>query len=134
MKRVALLVTGTRSPSEKCRAEVCFWLEQFDRPGVIAVTLLHGNCSGADTAADVYGRKKKWDVFPVSFFEDMGAAGGPARNRCLVDLLAVLQKHGAVCRVGAFPDDESVGTYRCIEYAQESGFQPKVIHLGARSR
>jgi hypothetical protein len=132
MKRVAILVTGTRVPSAALEEEIRSTLGPRYFTSDYRVTLLHGNAPGADTVADAYARRCGWDVHPLSYFGDLGKRGGPERNRCLVAILCVLRTFGFACRVHAYPDDDSVGTRGCVEMASAEGFLPTVHEMGPR--
>ncbi len=131
-KRTAVLVTGSREWEDYAPIK-----ERLDLypPGTI---LIHGDCGeavwtpagfpvhdwrgrqqyrGADKIAGSIGFGKL-NVWPLPYFGDLGKRGGPARNSCLLNILAQLSGSGFVCSVEAFPIGESRGTRGCIKMAE----------------
>lgn len=132
MKRIAVVVTGTRAPSAKASRAVRRYLKKFVGTRNYVV-LIHGACSGVDVAADTFGREHGWEVWPLEYFRDLGKRGGPERNVCMGGVLAVLEGCGFECHAGAFPDDDSRGTRQCIRVLEQVECGLTVVELGPRS-
>jgi hypothetical protein len=92
--------------------------------------LLHGNASGADRISAKIGRELGFQVLGIQYFADLGALGGHARNRLLVNLGSAFRTSGMDVAVEAFPLPSSRGTWNCIEIATMN-FLPTFV-LGVR--
>lgn len=119
-KRTAVLVTGSRDWTEygPIKKRLALYPE-----GSI---LIHGDCGryvdsedvaitnmvtiGADKIAGCIGRSLHFNEWPLPYFGDLGKRGGPARNKCMFDVLRALKEGGHECFVEAFPIGRSVGT------------------------
>lgn len=136
MKRVAVLVTGTRAPS----ADLVRAVRDALRPFLgCYVVVIHGHAEGADTVAEdcvEYAKAagKKWQSWPLPYFSDLGKRGGMERNKPLVKALCVLRDAGFECHSFAFPDDESVGTHGCVKLLKADGFAPIIREMGPRGK
>lgn len=128
MTRTAVLVTGSRNWTDYAtiRARLALY-----PAGTI---LIHGDCGallpekerasyydwhkGADKIAEDVGRERHFNIWPLPYFADLGKRGGPARNSCMLNILAQLSGSGFVCAVEAFPIGASAGTRGCIKMAE----------------
>lgn len=90
---------------------------------------IHGDQVGLDRLAADYLRPYAFEV-KVPFPEHLGKAGGPRRNRVMVDLAVMYRTAGHRVEVYAFPmpgsRSKSVGTYGLIRMAKAAGFEPIV--------
>lgn len=131
--RTAILVTGTRVGSPTVSREVTDALGPFHTPERYVV-LLHGRQTGADEAADQIGRRWRWNVWPLPYFDDYGDDGGMLRNSALASVLQTLGAVGFEQHAIAFPDKESSGTWGCVRLVKEIGVVAEVHHVGPRAR
>ena len=120
--RWAVIVTGSRRlvmeahfPMIRADLEVYGFAEQ--------VIVIHGDYEGADQIAKAAAKELGFDAWGVPYFGHRGRAGGPARNRCLVDLGVTLRKHEYGLRLHGYPDRDSVGTHHCVGYAKSHGVE-----------
>lgn len=123
MKRQIVLVTGSRdwTDYEAVRRR----LSRYPHGSI----LIHGDCpTGADMAADQYGRDNSWHVLPVPYFE--ATDGNDNRNALLVAVAAAfvgtpLRRKYYEVTVEAFPPIENrpSGTRNCIRLAKEAGLR-----------
>jgi hypothetical protein len=84
--------------------------------------LVHGNARGVDAIADLWAQHYTIEKQSYPYMSHLGRAGGPARNRIMVD--EHLWQNPIIC---AFPHPElSKGTYDLIGYAESKGL---IIHV-----
>lgn len=115
MSRWCVIVSGSRRLySLKHEKAIYDVLRRYEGKHVV---LLHGDGDGADQLAKSLAHDLGFRELGTPYFP-LGMKGGPARNRCVVDLGLVFQGYDYDLIVHAFPDAESVGTYRLIEYAK----------------
>jgi len=116
MNRWAIIVTGSRRLGySKLKAVLDVLAEYADAEHVIVI---HGAQRGADDLARDAAAELGYDSIGIPYFGDLGVRGGPARNRCIVDVGVTLRSHGYKLRAHGFPDSESRGTYDCLDYAR----------------
>lgn len=129
MKRIAILVTGSRD--RKDREPIYNALSGFRSGEGEHVVVIHGDAAGADEIAGTIARRFGFNVIAMpAQWRVFGKKAGPMRNAAMVNLLATLEFHGYDCIVLAFPLEGSVGTYDCMRQAESAGF--KVTNLGKR--
>ncbi len=104
--RTAILVTGSREFPESRAHIIRDRLARYPRGSI----LLHGNARGADTWAANAGNSLGFLEWPLSYFGDLGARGGHARNYCMYRVLVTLIEAGFKPFVEAFPIGASPGT------------------------
>lgn len=114
--------TGTASvdPRDDLRC-LCDVLRDVPRGSV----LIHGNAAGADRMAGVqWGKIVQGPVVQVPYFGYLRRAGGPARNRFMLDLLDLYRGRGHPCYVLAFHRDlvNSRGTADMVQIAGDAGY------------
>ncbi len=110
-----VLVTGSRTFTNKSLIELAF--DELYPPD--EVTLIHGDCRGADKLAASIALEYGFEVqaYPADW-KKYGRAAGPIRNRLMLD-----QNPDIVL---AFPLPGSKGTKNCIRQAEKRGFTVKV--------
>jgi hypothetical protein len=129
-KRTALLVTGSRDWTDY--APIRERLALYPT-GTI---LIHGDCGrivehgsggyenarvyGADWIAEEVGNARKFKLWPLPYFADLGKAGGPRRNQAMIDVLVSLARAGFEPFAEAFPIDRSPGTRGCIRMIEKA--------------
>jgi hypothetical protein len=120
----AVLVTGDRNWTDP--VPIMKVLGRFP-PRTI---LIHGACRGADRIAGEVGEKLAFDVRPAPYIGGLGRAGGPVRNRNMVNDHVALRSEGYQCHVFAFHPDlaNSTGTAGCVKLARKAGFDVEVIN------
>jgi hypothetical protein len=101
--------------------------------------LLHGNCGhfeddpksltgqrtvGADWIAEEFAAPHvfNWNVWPLPYFADLGARGGPARNDAMFRVLLALKDAGFACFVEAFPIGKSPGTRGMLRIVESHNY------------
>lgn len=126
--RWVVIVTGSR----RLAGAEAFDLIRSDLQvyrGAEHIIVLHGAQEGADLMARDAARALGFDELGIPYFGHRGKAGGPARNRCVVDVGVTFRKHDYGLRLHGYPDAESVGTHQCIAYAKSHGVEHKVTKL-----
>lgn len=86
------------------------------KPGTI---LIHGGCRGADTMCAQRAGYFDFQVWELPYFE---VEGREARNASMVAVAVALCKAGHRVTCYAFPDRDSVGTWKCVRLMQRAGF------------
>jgi len=126
--RWAVIMTGSRRLiAEEHGGVIRADLERYRSAEHVIV--LHGAYDGADKIAEAAARALGFDPWGIPYFGWKQKAGGPARNRCLVDVGVTLRKHGYSLRLHGYPDADSVGTRQCIAYATSCGVECEVTTL-----
>lgn len=124
---IALLVTGPRSWTDE--AYVQHRVAVADRRALAEmrhVILIHGGAQGVDSMMRKAGLRAGWAVVTVPYFEGIGRAGGPMRNRAMVAMLEGLRGAGWECHCWAFGAPEAGGgTGGCAAMMAASGFTVK---------
>lgn len=94
-------------------------LERLSKEGKI--TILSGHCSGVDTMAEQYAKKKKYglEIYPAEW-KKYGKRAGPLRNELMV------KKSDFVI---AFWDKKSRGTKSLIEFAKENEKPTRIKYI-----
>jgi len=124
--RKAILVTGDRhATSEKWESVIneIFGREHIGQWAEETV-LIHGDCEGIDLLVDRES-KHRFDIslIPMPYMSYLGKAGGPTRNRKMVQVLDLLRDVGYTTLVLAFHDsiETSKGTKNCATQAKQHG-------------
>lgn len=120
MNRYAIIISGSRRLRYgKHYLVMLHILEQYaDAEQVIVI---HGAQEGADMIADDAAKDMDFARLPIPYFGHLGKAGGPARNRCIIDTAVTLGKHGYIVKMHALPDAQSRGTHDAVAYAKTVG-------------
>ena len=113
MKR-AVLITGQRTFSDGAR--VTRELAKL----ADATVVIHGEAPGADTLADLAAIELGLPRVRVPYFRHLGRAGGPVRNRVMLEILLGLKATGYAVQVIAFFDNPAAsrGTKNMVEQAK----------------
>ncbi len=114
-----VIVTGSREWEH--RRTVASVLEPF-APGTI---LIHGGCRGLDQIAGTFGRRYRFTMLELPYFDD--EEGREARNESMFAMAAALQSVGHRVHGFAFPLPGSIGTHKAIRIAKRLGVPVKVI-------
>lgn len=90
--------------------------------------LIHGACEGADMMAEKWANETETDFESYPYLKQYGNAGGPIRNKQMLDRLLVLQSECYHVRVIAFhPDiEKSKGTKNMVGIARKAGVPVEV--------
>jgi hypothetical protein len=124
MNRWCVIVTGSRRLGyAKLPAVVNVLARYSDAEHVV---VLHGAYRGADDLARDAAAELGFADLGIPYFGHLGTKGGQPRNRCLVDAGVTLHVHGYKLRLHAFPDEDSVGTWGCVRYAESKGVECEV--------
>lgn len=117
MTRQAVLVTGGR----EYRGSATIRGVLYGYP--IGTLVIHGNAPGADSIAGAVAIARGMPYAEVPYFKGLGKAGGPARNRVMLDILLGLRSQGYEICVEAFHEDltKSKGTKDMIKQAEKAG-------------
>lgn len=94
------------------------------------VTVIHGNCRGADLIADAAAKSLKFKTLGVSAdWKTYGRAAGPIRNKQMVNELVSYRERGFKTLVLAFHDnlEQSKGTKHCVNEAKKAGLDIELI-------
>ena len=84
------------------------------------VTIVHGNCRGADKIAGSIGKKLGFNIEPhPADWKKYGKSAGPIRNTEMVN--------SNIDLVLAFPVGNSKGTKDCLEKARRKGISTIVV-------
>ena len=93
---------------------------------------VHGECAGADRHAAKILAGRCYEV-RVPYPSRLSYAGGPMRNRLMIEMAMVYKNAGYDVCVYAFPmpksKSKSSGTYNLIEHAQFAGLCPLVTEM-----
>lgn len=123
--RFAILISGSRFWSDE---ELIYKTLSTQSRRYQNVTLIHGDCVGADKLAAKCGLKLGFSVksFPAQWSK-FGKAAGPMRNKVMVDELLKYDINEREMIV--FHDNlkQSKGTVGCIEIAMSNGITPTII-------
>lgn len=127
--RLVVVVSGSRRLRTAAhRTAIHSYLKRFWRQPFVHVVVLHGAQAGADSIADSEAMRLGFDRLGIPYFKELDEPrrqfypGGPKRNECVIDIARVLKDTRLYRAVmGAFPDDESTGTWRAVEYAAKHG-------------
>jgi hypothetical protein len=121
---IALLATGPRAWTDVAYVEHRVELaDRRAREEMRHVLLIHGGAQGLDSMIRQAGVRAGWAVVTVPYFEGVGKAGGPLRNRAMVAMLEGLRAAGWDCRCWAFgTPDAGGGTAGCAGMMAASGF------------
>lgn len=120
-----LLVTGDRYATfPEWRDAIGSVLSEV-RPDLI----VHGAARGIDRLVAMLGKQRGIADEPFPFRSELGARGGPMRNRDMVLRVRVLQARGWIVFVVAFHDDlaGSKGTADCVRAARFSGLRVTLV-------
>lgn len=125
MRRVAVLVTGSRSLShgDIVAERLELWLQMAEKQKMDLV-VLEGGANGADQIARIWCKHN--GVFNLTAHApwERGNVAGPLRNILMVDMLEMFAKvRGGICAVEAFPGPRSFGTIQCVKIAVARGFE-----------
>lgn len=122
-KRIAVIVTGDRYANEREWQSAVFEALHALGRNDACPTLIHGGCAGIDEIADGIASRRPWNILPMDYIDELGKAGGPARNREMANVGKALQRCGYDVRCYAFHDDleHSKGTRNMVETAQRAG-------------
>ena len=101
-------VVGCRYFSDRVKLEKT--LDEMIAPGVVEI--VSGGCSGVDSLAVGWARRKGYAVKVFKANWALGAKAGPIRNTQIVDYVNF---------VIAFPSKTSKGTYDTIKKAETAG-------------
>lgn len=123
-KRICIIATGDRNADwQTWRQVVKDALTSDDLQGMSGV-LIHGGARGIDSVAGKVAGMHGWAVVPVPAmwdeFTPKGAAG-PARNRDMIKMAEIMERHDYEVRVYAFHDGfwQSKGTKNCVMQARD---------------
>lgn len=122
MNTLRILVTGSRSWSDREHIAVALDQAWRDYGSPAHVTLVHGKCpyGGADILAEEVAISRGWTPEPhEADFKGLGKKAGPLRNGVMVDLGADV--------VLAFPEEGSRGTWDCVAKARAAGIPVRVL-------
>jgi hypothetical protein len=119
----AVLVTGDREWTDE--GKVMTALARFGSHTI----LIHGACRGLDRMAGEVGLRWGMDVRPFPYIGGLGRAGGPARNKQMLDALIELRAKGYETHVIAFHPNlaESKGTAGMVKMARAAGYTVEVV-------
>jgi hypothetical protein len=132
MKRLALLVTGSRDWTSEALIEAAIKGAMRRHAPTAEPVLIHGGAIGADMIADRLARRLGFTVLPMPAdwaawrISGSSAAAGPARNNAMVRVLSALRDCGYTCEVLAFPKARSKGTWDCVNRAKLASFDVDV--------
>jgi hypothetical protein len=111
-----MLVTGSRKlriPNHEMAVRLRRYTDQRPQTDRV-VTLIHGDCWGADKIAAMAAHAMNWRVVVVpAKWEKYGEKAGLIRNQMMVDMKPDL--------VVAFPLKDSRGTWDCMNRAKKAG-------------
>lgn len=95
-------------------------------PGTL---FLHGNAVGADQCCDEQCSSMGYPRMRMPYFAHLGRAGGPVRNRYMLEILLALQAAGTEVEVLGFHDNirESKGTRDMLTRAKKAGVKAKLV-------
>lgn len=122
--REAIIVTGDRFANayhwQQTIAHAFRGVGTYQKP-----VLIHGNQRGIDRIAADMAERMGWMVLPMPYIDDLGKAGGPARNREMATVGRSLQRVGYDVTCFAFHDDleGSKGTRNMVETAKKFGIE-----------
>jgi hypothetical protein len=132
----AVLVTGSRDLRDLGPWSEAIWnrIAHLKRlaGGAENVTLIHGDCRGADRMAANAATALGMIVKPFPYPSGMGKSGGPYRNRqMLKELIRLRDEHGAVIVVYAFHPDikNSKGTKDMINAADAADVRVRLFEV-----
>ena len=113
-----ILVTGSRHWTDRKIIERELMAYAYTN---LPVTLIHGDCEGADRIAGEFAKSLGWTVIPFPAQWKLGNLAGPSRNQRMVDEDPDI--------VLAFHDDlgKSSGTKDCVMRARRAGIPVKWI-------
>ena len=122
-RRKAILVTGSRD----WRDDYAIGMALVDAGagyGPQQVTLIHGDCGGADRLAGAFARSVFWTELPMPApWALHGKPAGPRRNKRMLEVLQALAFCEYDCDVHAFPLPQSKGTRHMMAIAKAAGFK-----------
>jgi hypothetical protein len=121
--RHAVLITGDRRWED--RAVIRETLRGLAADTVV----IHGACRGADELAGEEAERRGLPVVEVPYIGSLGRAGGPVRNRLMLDMLLGLAGRGYAVSVLAFHADltTSRGTASMVRLAERERVAVRVI-------
>jgi len=125
-RKLVILITGDREWDDQEAVDSV--LDAYkDR----SVTLIHGDCRGADKMAGLSAlRFPSWTVLSSpADWKRYGRGAGPRRNAEMVKQAVDLESEGMQCIVLAFYDclEKSKGTADCVKKALKAGLNVKYI-------
>lgn len=85
--------------------------------------VIQGGAKGADTVASKGARANRQFSATIPYAGWLRGAGGPARNKVMVQMAAALKAQGHEVIVHAFGADVSAGTRDCARQAREAGLR-----------
>ena len=112
-RKLVILVTGGRNYDD-----LDHMVERLGRYAGRDVTLVHGDCGGADRLAVKAVRRLgcRWLLHPMAAdWHKHGRKAGPLRNQRMVEACVRARERGAEVIVEAFPGDR--GTADCVRRA-----------------
>ena len=114
MSHIRILVTGSRTWTDKAAVAQALRDAWFVAGRPYGVVVVHGGARGADYIADVYAKRLGFVTEPHNAkWKEFGRAAGPLRNKEMVAMGA------DVCL--AFIKNESAGATGCADLAQKAG-------------
>jgi hypothetical protein len=114
MQRTVILVSGSRNWVD----EEAVYKRLVRYPQVDSV-LIHGGARGADLICAAKARSLSFQTHCYNYFKDLGKAGGPKRNSCMLGAAINMIRFGYKPFFEAFPMTDSVGTYDMIRKIKE---------------
>lgn len=123
MIKNAVIVTGDRNWHDEDAVGTA--MGAFP-PGTL---FLHGNAVGADQCCDEMASSMGYPRARFPYLSYLGRAGGPARNRQMLEVLLALKAAGADIMVLAFHDNlsESKGTKDMCLRARKAGVRVRLF-------
>ena len=90
---------------------------------------IHGNAVGADQCCDEEASRMGYPRVRVPYFSHLGRAGGPVRNKYMLEILLALGQAGAEIEVLAFHDNifRSKGTKHMLQIAGKAGVKRRLV-------
>jgi hypothetical protein len=132
--KTCILVTGSRNWSNRAaiRARLeKYWLfvAMYDAAALFMnreTIVIHGDAAGADKLADEVANDLGLTVVPVPYFGWLGESGGPARNRCMLQMGLAYKSRGYELVCEAFPLPGGRGTQHMIGICRGAGVEAHV--------